>query len=188
MTPISVADRSAAGFTLLELMVVLAILAMGSMLVIPNITGMSSRTFNAQVRETTVLLNYARRTAVITGQQATATFRAQQADDAFDNAESGANSGRNSGSNSGSNSSSNSEYVNTRSRLGREESWTSRGLELAYRDSTDQLSDVEDSVDITFFPEGGSTGGALILSQGDRRAIVSVDPFSGKIKTEFPDD
>ncbi len=169
MTPISAADTPEAGFTLLELMVVLAILAMGAILVIPNVTGMSSRTFSAQVRETSVLLNYARRTAVVTGQPATATFRADQDDE---------------DSSSGSNTESN----NFRSTLGREEEWTSRGVMLAYRDSTDQLSDVEDSVDITFFPEGGSTGGELILSQGERRAIVSVDPFSGKVRTEFPDD
>lgn len=170
MTPISAAERSAEGFTLLELIVVLAILAMGSLLVIPNITGMSSRTFSAQVRETSVLLNYARRTAVVTGQPSTATFYVGPDRDESDD------------------SSSRVDSDNTRSRLGRDESWTSRGVELAYRDSTDQLTNIEESVDITFFPEGGSTGGALILSQGTRRAIVSVDPFSGKVNTEFPDD
>jgi len=74
MTRISAAKQLTRGFTLLELVIVLAILAMGSVLVIPNISGMSARTFNAQAREAHSLLNYARRNAVVTGQPATARF------------------------------------------------------------------------------------------------------------------
>lgn len=165
MTPTSAGNR---GFTLLELMVVLAILAMGSMLVIPNLTGMNARTFGAQVREASALLNYARRTAVVTGQPVTASFQIAQDEDAVPQrtAES------------------------ARSRLGRDEIWISRGVNVSYRDSTNQIVDVAESVDITFFPEGGSTGGELILSLDDRAtsASILVDPFSGKVRTEFADD
>ena len=51
MTPTLAIRQSVAGFTLLELIIVLAILAMGSVLLIPNIGNMSSRTFTAQARE-----------------------------------------------------------------------------------------------------------------------------------------
>ena len=164
MTPTSATRKNLRGFTLLELMIVLAILAMGSMLLIPNIGNMSGRTFNAQVREANALLNYTRRIAVVTGQPATASFFSASEDD------------------------DESETDTARSDLGRDESWRARGLVLSYRDSTDQTVEVEDSIAITFFPEGGSTGGALVLNLKDRQATISIDPFSGKVETQIADD
>ncbi len=171
MTLISATDRRlSGGFTLLELMIVLAILAMGSMLVIPGLTGMDTRTFNAQVREASSLLNYARRTAVVTGRPAVASFESQP-DEA--EAEQDADIRTSEGA---------------RSTLGPDAPWSSRGVEIAYRDSTQQLVEVEDAIDITFFPEGGSTGGELILTLDDREAVIVIDPFSGRVRTELPDD
>lgn len=163
MTPTSAGNR---GFTLLELMVVLAILAMGSILVIPSLTGMNTRTFGAQVREASALLNYARRTAVVTGQPVTASFQITQAEDVVEQ----------------------TTAESARSRLGSDNVWISRDVTVNYRDSTNQIVEVEELLDITFFPEGGSTGGELILSLDDRAASIFVDPFSGKVRTEFPDD
>lgn len=151
------------GFTLLELIIVLAILAMGSVLLIPSIGNMSARTFTAQVREVSALLNYARRTAVVTGQATSAQFFPDPEQD-------------------------DSPQPAARSELGRTQSWTARGIELAYEDSTQQRPDVEDGVTITFFPEGGSTGGALILTLDRREAAISIDPFSGKVRAEYSDD
>jgi prepilin-type N-terminal cleavage/methylation domain-containing protein len=164
MTRTSAASIRPAGFTLLELVIVLAILAMGSVLVIPSLSGMSARTFNAQVREAHALLTYTRRTAVVTGQAATARFQADLRDEEALLAATPA--------------------TEARSRLGQDEIWTARGLTLAYRDSTEQLTPVEDTLDITFFPEGGSTGGALILAQNARQVEIRIDPFSGKVTTE----
>ena len=164
MTRTSAASGRPQGFTLLELVIVLAILAMGSVLVIPSLSGMSARTFNAQVREAHALLNYTRRTAVVTGQAATARFQADPRDEEALLAATPA--------------------TDARSRLGQDEIWTARGLTLAYRDSTEQVTPVEDSLDITFYPEGGSTGGALILAQNARQVEIRIDPFSGKVTTE----
>jgi prepilin-type N-terminal cleavage/methylation domain-containing protein len=164
MTRTSVASARPAGFTLLELVIVLAILAMGSVLVIPSLSGMSARTFNAQVREAHALLNYTRRTAVVTGQAATARFQADLRDEEALLAATPA--------------------TDARSRLGRDAVWTARGLTLAYRDSTEQVEPVEESLEVTFFPEGGSTGGALILAQNARQVEIRIDPFSGKVTTE----
>lgn len=166
MTRISAAKPRPRGFTLLELVIVLAILAMGSVLVIPNISGMSARTFNAQAREAHSLLNYARRTAVVTGQPATARFLPDLRDDEALRDTSDDNA--------------------TGSRVRADDIWSARDLTLSYRDSTQQVTPVEESIDITFFPEGGSTGGALILTQDDREVVISIDPFSGKVKTEEP--
>ncbi len=164
MTRTSAANRRARGFTLLELVIVLAILAMGSVLVIPSLSGMSARTFNAQVREAQSLLTYTRRTAVVTGQAATARFQADLRDEQALLAA--------------------TPSTDTRSRLGQDEIWTALGLTLAYRDSTEQVTPVEDTLDITFYPEGGSTGGALILAQNARQVEIRIDPFSGKVTTE----
>lgn len=155
------------GFTLLELMVVLAILAMGTMLLFPNIGSVTARSFTAQVREAGSLLNYARRTAVVTGQPTTASFYADLSDE------------KNSGAVRASPLSTSTE---------RNERWQARGIGLTYRDSTDQQQPVEEHVDVTFFPEGGSTGGALILTLNAREAVISIDPFSGRVETEYLDD
>mgnify|MGYP003108744402 CR=1 FL=1 len=162
----SVRRRPVAGFTLLELIIVLAILAMGSVLLIPSIGNMSARTFSAQVREVGALLNYARRTAVVTGQAASAQLFPDPAADAAPAPAA----------------------QTARSELGRAQSWQARGIEFAYEDSTQQRPDVEDGVTITFFPEGGSTGGSVILTLDRREAVISIDPFSGKVRTEFRDD
>lgn len=164
MTPTLAISARSSGFTLLELMVVLAILAMGSVLLIPNIGSMSSRTFNAQVREVQALLNYTRRNAVVSGQSSSAHFHAA-ADDAAQ-----------------------ADFDQARSTLGRDESWRARGIALFYRDSTEQTTQVREGVTVTFFPEGGSTGGALILALADREAIITIDPFSGKVSTDYGDD
>lgn len=152
-----------AGFTLLELLIVLAIMAMGSIIVLPNITGITGRTFNAQVRDAVNLLNYERRTAVVSGQLAKAVFV-----------------------------SSVSQYDETaQSALELSEQdqiWRSPQISLFYRDSTDRVSDVSPRIEVSFFPEGGSTGGAIIFSQDDREAIVTIDPFSGRVRLEQPDD
>ncbi|MBL4821485.1 MAG: GspH/FimT family pseudopilin [Gammaproteobacteria bacterium] len=175
MTPISVdkpkhkqhgycgsLSSSIRGFTLLEIILVLGIMAMVSLIVVPNITGLDSRTFSAQVREAHSLLNYARRIAVVSGQPSTASF-----------------------------------YISTnnedqpvpanmaRSSVGQ---WNSSGIAVIYRDSADRETEIKDKIEITFYPEGGSTGGSLILSSQNRSASINVDPFSGRVAMEFLDE
>jgi len=161
MMPISVTRypvENATGFTLLELILVLLILGLASALVVPNLGGLESRNFNAQVREATSLLNYARRIAVVKGQPGKAVFHI---------AEDG------------------SEPDSVAPRSASTGSWMSQGIALEYRDITDQLVEVEDVVEIIFYPEGGSTGGELTLRQGDRLAVLHIDPFSGRVSTEL---
>lgn len=56
------------GFTLLEILLVLGILAMVAMLIVPGLRSLDAPSFNAQVREAVGLLNYARRMAIVNGQ------------------------------------------------------------------------------------------------------------------------
>lgn len=166
MTPTLVC-RSARGFTLLELLVVLAIIAMGSIIVIPNISGMGGKTFNAQVRDAVNLLNYERRTAVVSGQLANAIFVSNIVDD----------------------SEQDPQREGSALDLGDDDQiWKSNQISLAYRDSTDRVRPVDERLEVSFFPEGGSTGGAIIFSQDNRRAVVTIDPFSGRVALEPVDD
>lgn len=162
---------SDSGFTLLEVLMVLTILGLAALLVVPNLGGIESRTFDAQVREAHALLNHARRTAVVRGLPAEVVFRiGDEAENNGDNAFPG-------GAATGTAAQS---AAQSATQAG---SWQARGISVAFRDSNNQRRDVNTQVEVMFFPEGGSTGGDLIMRQGDRMAVVSVDPFSGRVRT-----
>ena len=165
MTPIS--DSKAvggktysrsAGFTLLELLLVLTILGMVSILVVPNLGGLESRSFRAQVHQAVSLLNYSRRIAVVSGQPSTASFFT------VEDPRTGTAS---------------------RNSVGR---WDSFGTTVRYRDSTDREVEAEDKIEITFYPEGGSTGGILLFSQDSQNLNISVNPFTGRVTTQDLDE
>lgn len=154
MAPTSVSDAyRAQGFTLLELLLVLGILGMAALLIAPGLTTLDTPSFNAQVREATGLLNYARRMAVVNGQPAIIAFY-EQTSNAQDEQQGPVVAGR----------------------------WLARGIEISYRESTGQMRNIDERLDIVFYPEGGSTGGELLLMQSNRRATIHVDPFSGRVR------
>lgn len=160
MTPISRSNSAlglskaykSAGFTLLEILLVLTIIGIASILVVPNVGSLDSRSFSVQVRQANTLLNHARRTAVVQGQPASIEFLAASIQD--------------------------DELLPSRSAVG---SWQSTGIEITFIDSTERETIIEDSLEITFFPEGGSTGGTLILELEERQATIEIDPFSGRV-------
>lgn len=146
------------GFTLLELLLVLGILGMAAMLLGPGLATLDSPGFNAQTREATGLLNYARRMAVVQGTPATIEFVvAANADNET-------------------NSDTETQQADI---VGR---WVGDNIELSYRDSAGQDAPVDRRVLVTFYPEGGSTGGELIMQQENRQLTISVDPFSGRVQ------
>jgi general secretion pathway protein H len=153
-------NPATAGFTLLEMLLVLSIIALASILVVPNMGKLDARTFSAQVRQATSLLNYARRTAVVRGQPSTATFYAAGLDEE-------------------------DVLAPARNSVG---SWESQGAVLRYQDSTEREIAVDDKIEISFYPEGGSTGGTLLLSFEQQQVRIQVDSFTGRIATESNDD
>jgi type II secretion system protein H len=160
-----------AGFTLLEILLVLTIIGMASALVVPNITNFESRTFDAQIRQANSLLNYARRIAVVKGQPALVSFiinsdgsKDTRVERSADKSERGSDQ-----------------------RTSPVGEWHSEGVQLRFRDSSDREVEIEDRIDITFYPEGGSTGGTLLISLADAAEsefiAIQIDPFTGRIDT-----
>lgn len=138
----------------------LAIIVLASSLVIPNITGLEARTFNTQVRELTSLLNYARRNAVVTGQPSSVSMVLEPGLDT-------------------------SRLENLPQVAG---VWRSENIELLYLDSTEREVEVDQRLDLEFYPEGGSTGGQLLFTMDEQEASIQIDPFTGRIELLFPED
>lgn len=153
----------ARGFTLLELLLVLGILGMAAMLLGPGLATLDSPGFNAQTREATGLLNYARRMAVVQGTPATIEFAGGA--DAHNN-----------------NNADNESADDAQAPVDVVGRWVGDNITLSYRDSAGQDMPVDRGVQITFYPEGGSTGGELTMQQENRRLTISVDPFSGRVQ------
>jgi hypothetical protein len=40
---------------------------------------------------------------------------------------------------------------------------------------------------VTFYPEGGSTGGTLLFAQEDQAGVIDIDPFTGRVSSGDPD-
>jgi prepilin-type N-terminal cleavage/methylation domain-containing protein len=175
---------SQAGFTLLEILLVLTIIGMASILVVPNITNLESRNFDAQIRQANSLLNYARRIAVVKGQPAVASFIINS----DENGDSIADRGRNRSSR-GSEQRLDPSFNRRITPVGE---WHSEGIQIRYRDSSDREVEVEERINITFYPEGGSTGGTLFISladaSDDESIAIEIDPFTGRINTISPDN
>ena len=153
------------GFTLLEIILVLAIIATASIMVVPNLGGFEARTFSTQLRQAQSLLNYARRTAVVSGQASTVSFNVLPSDeiDQFD-----------------------SEQRHT-SLSNIVAQWSGEGVTLRFRDSTDREIEIEESTEVTFYPEGGSSGGLLLFAQESQTGVIDIDPFTGKVTSGDPD-
>ena len=150
--PISDGNRER-GFTLLEVLLVLSIIGLAGVLVVPRLGNLDGRGFNVEVRSVANLLNHARRNAVVTGNPATISFLPEPENGEFDYSPPVFSAGV----------------------------YNARNIELQFRDSTGLQEPVLEPLEITFFPEGGSTGGALLLVRENLGARIDIDPFTGRI-------
>ena len=160
MTPTLAADsKQQLGFTLLEIMLVLGIAAMLATIIGPRLLATDGPGFNASVREVNGLLNHARRLAVVQGQDTHVELIVGSAPDIAHN------------------TSGQSTVL----------SWYSHDIQLSFTDSTQQQRRVDDNIRISFYPEGGSSGGRLTFEQDNRRTHIDIDPFSGRVRTQDDD-
>jgi general secretion pathway protein H len=153
-------NRYNAGFSLLELILVMVIIGMTVAVVIPRLSSSEVTFLKAQVREAVAVLNYARRSAIVEGKQKAASF--------YEGKE------------------------NTDSKTSKTEpgKWTSRGATLQW--GGNYLSEEEDNdeeqsqtFEIIFYPEGGSSGGAIVLTYKYHKAKITVSPITGKIESKM---
>jgi general secretion pathway protein H len=144
------------GFTLLELLVVMAIISMMAALVIPQVSSGQMTLLKAQVREAVAVLNYARRAAIVEGEPKTASFYESKETTATQSA--------------------------SKIEPGR---WVSRGATLQWGNELKEQDKVTRK--ITFYPEGGSSGGEFIINYQEHKAKITVNPLTGKVQSSLVD-
>lgn len=152
----------------------MTLMAMAIALVVPNISSGQMTLLRAQMREAVAILNHARRVAIIEGKQKTVIF----------------SEGR-------------KEPAQPSKSLAKEGQWVSQGITLEYEQhadlsekennelEADEMKDnevKENTYKITFYPEGGSSGGHFILSYLTHQAKISINPLTGQIESEILDD
>lgn len=151
-----------AGFTLLELLIVLSIIAIATGLIVPNLAITDNAAFNAEVRRAAGALNYARRMAIVKGAPQSATLYALDPDapdyDAvLAEVAVGDGSAR----------------------------WAAEDIVLEYRSELAPFAEALDRITVTFFPQGGSTGGLLTFRRDERTAFIRVNAITGRIDTAY---
>ena len=144
-----------AGFTLLEIILVLTLIGLASILVFPNVGNLESRTFSAQVRQAVSLLNFAKRTAVVQGQPASIEIYAVPIAEAA--------------------------APQSLAAVGR---WEFSYGSIRFIDDTDVDFEVEEKIEVVFYPEGGSSGGTIFLRFEERESKIMINSFSGEVSIE----
>ena len=147
------------GFTLLELLVVLSIIVLGIGIIAPNVRLTDNSAFSAEVREAAATLSYARRLAIVQAAPVTARLY------------------------SGSNPVTEDAAAPSREALRRQ--WRSALIQLRYQDDLLPEAAVVDAVAVTFYPQGGSTGGTLHFSRNQRSAVIQVSAITGRIRVAW---
>ncbi len=138
------------GFSLLELLVVMAILSMLVGIVIPRLNSSDVTVLKAQVREVMAVLKYARRSAIVDGKAKVALF-----------------------------STGKKTNDHKKTTVGH---WVSRGAKVQLGG---EIKEITNTIKITFYPEGGSSGGDIILTHLEHKAKITVNPITGKIESEI---
>ncbi len=165
MTPILDGKIRQTGFTLLELLVVVSIILIAIGLVVPNLGTLDNSTFNAQIRNAVASLTYTRRIAIVEAQPKTAAFFVLDPESP--------------------------DYAELREQAedkSLDATWSSELLKLRYQADPNQPDEETERVNITFFPQGGSTGGVLNFAMENRTAMIRVDPITGRIATAYNGD
>ncbi len=155
------------GFSLLELLVVMVIIGMMAALVIPNLSSGQATVLRAQVREAVAKLRYASRSAKILGKE--------QITNLYEGKEGTERTG---------------DKSTAKVKPG---DWVSRGIRIQWgEEDNDDVNDESNigktAYSFTFYPEGGSSGGEIILSYLQYKAKIKVNPLTGKIESEILDD
>ncbi|ALG67718.1 prepilin-type N-terminal cleavage/methylation domain-containing protein [Beggiatoa leptomitoformis] len=148
--PLFVTHQS--GFTLFEILLVMAIIALAASIVIPNLNSGKATFLQAQLREAIAVLNYARRSAIVEGTSKVVTF--------YEGTEEGQDE-----------------------KTYKPSSWVSRGAKLQW--GGEITAKDKNMYEIVFYPEGGSSGGEIVLSYAEIKANIKINALTGKIESDF---
>ncbi len=134
-----------AGFSLLELLLVMVIIGMAVAVVVPRLSNSEVTILKAQTRKEVAKLNNARRSAIVEGKQKVVSFH--EGKDA------------------------------------------NRGVtvQLAGNYLSEDEEEESKTFEIIFYPEGGSSGGAIVLIYKYHKAKITVSPITGKVESEILD-
>ena len=153
------------GYTLLELLVVSILIVLVIGISTANITSTDNSAFVAQVRRAVATLTYARRLAVVQAEPQTAVFFQLDPDSPDYQAQ---------------------QQQAQASTL--EARWVSELLGIRYQKDPNLPAEVLEKIEVTFFPQGGSTGGIINFNMDQRSARIRIDPITGRIATAFDDE
>ncbi len=144
------------GFSLLEILIVMAIIGSLLVLALPNFSSGHLSILRAQTRELRAVLNYVRRNAIVLGTTQVATIYQGSAE----------------------NTSSNKKVPGN---------WVSRGVGLQW--GGELVEGMQKSAhEISFYPEGGSSGGEIILTYEAHKMRLKINPLTGKTSAELIKD
>ncbi|MFK5894181.1 MAG: prepilin-type N-terminal cleavage/methylation domain-containing protein [Pseudomonadota bacterium] len=152
---------SSKGFTLLELLLVLAIIGLASAFIVPRLNS-DTKLYDAQIRELVAILKYNRRMAVVSNQVRHAVLHPFVEADSSNHA---------------------AQQV-----VKKKGHWYSKGVEFIWT-TGDSVNEVKNKqVIIDFFPQGGATEGELFLYFAKLKNKIEVDGFTGKVSLMDIDD
>jgi len=168
------------GFSLFELLVVLMILGLAAAMVIPRISSGEANVLRGQMRDAVATLNYARRLAIVTGttqkvicEQEISPKNEQIIPDQENT--------------SPIPHPNDTPIIYWKSREGVGLERKQVALKKDEPPITEQPIEQSSGTAFSFYPEGGSNGGVLMLTYRDYKAKVIVHPLTGKVESEFVD-
>ena len=146
---------SCRGFTLLELLLVCALLALAAGLTASFLSGSDQKEFSVNLRQISAQLIHSRRQSIISGAEqhvklATAVAEPDSPDDPPPTPP----------------------------------DWINQDLQLRFAASLDEPLEETTELLVDFFPMGSSTGGLIELSDGERTSYLYVAPLTGKLIVE----
>lgn len=152
------------GFTLIELMVVMAIIAMAAALIVPRISTSQTVFFQSDIREAVGILKYGRRMSIIQGKDTTVVLKSNPDQHPRPH------------------------RLNPTHWIAR---ISSLGCQSSDKQDSDEDDNEEKkqqtTCSVTFYPEGGSSMSEILLRFEHYRAKITINPLTGKAEWEMLD-
>ncbi len=153
------------GFTLLELLLVLAIMGLASAVLIPRLNS-DVKLFDAQVRELVAILKYSRRMAIVNNRVQRVTLLPHIDRQLGEQQKSSPQSDKN------------------KAISKKNTPWQSRGAQYLWTAVNTRAEIKNKKLIIDFFPQGGATEGELILYHKKLKTLIKIDGFTGRVSIE----